>query len=603
MLHIGPRPALHCRVTASSHPAPLANANVGGATGRVDPSSAAPAKQSGSAGLSTVSTGSFGGTFGRLIRSLTTNPGAFRGEAPAGDGGDLPAPAARPKLSAVLVSDSPNMAGRTTPTPDQIARALVQSMLQGPTQSVKPSPDFSPASAVLPTLPQLAIPPQTVSAPTASAATGETSAAVESHQARRTGPAVDSQERDSQGPQGVDGAGARLPALVLEPNSAVSAPLTLSIPGVRRPDRAGVVDRSNAATASPTPASDLRGLPVRPTSMSAASGRASRTSLAFALRLTPVAPPEGTLDRGTKLPRESSPLDRSTASRDEGETLSRTSVNATSAELSGPVAPGEDAPAASPATGTDSESVGSHGNSSPLSPCSELSPTSAPGAAESGKTSLAASIPVLPAETVVPVEENSSDAALRVTGLTFTAAPPTAVLKASSISAEPAQSPEPLAKVPLDPGITPRTATAPRQSSAIAMRIASPGAPPVEVQLTDRSGQVHVAVRTADPALQNTLRRDLGTLVDSLERAGFKTQAITPGNPASGGSSASAPSSGSRSGQSNDGDQWGQSAGQNGGRNQQQPRQPRSGQRGSGSRNPFSLDPVHILANQENPNE
>jgi hypothetical protein len=39
---------------------------------------------------------------------------------------------------------------------------------------------------------------------------------------------------------------------------------------------------------------------------------------------------------------------------------------------------------------------------------------------------------------------------------------------------------------------------------------------------------VHVAVRTADPALQSSLRQDLPTLVNSLEHAGYHAETFTP---------------------------------------------------------------------------
>jgi hypothetical protein len=60
------------------------------------------------------------------------------------------------------------------------------------------------------------------------------------------------------------------------------------------------------------------------------------------------------------------------------------------------------------------------------------------------------------------------------------------------------------------------------------MRIATPGASTVDLQLAERGGQVHVAVRTPDSALEASLRQDLNTLVDSLDRSGFHTEAVTP---------------------------------------------------------------------------
>ncbi len=61
----------------------------------------------------------------------------------------------------------------------------------------------------------------------------------------------------------------------------------------------------------------------------------------------------------------------------------------------------------------------------------------------------------------------------------------------------------------------------------LAVRIARPEAPPVDVHLTERAGQIHVAVRTPDVGLQVSLRQDLGTLVNSLDRTGYRVEAFT----------------------------------------------------------------------------
>ncbi len=82
--------------------------------------------------------------------------------------------------------------------------------------------------------------------------------------------------------------------------------------------------------------------------------------------------------------------------------------------------------------------------------------------------------------------------------------------------------------VPATPpaGSSPGAAQTP--ASGISVRIAAPGAAPVDVQLAERGGQVHVAVRTPDPALESSLRQDLNTLVDSLERSGFRSEVLIP---------------------------------------------------------------------------
>jgi hypothetical protein len=73
-------------------------------------------------------------------------------------------------------------------------------------------------------------------------------------------------------------------------------------------------------------------------------------------------------------------------------------------------------------------------------------------------------------------------------------------------------------------------ATAPRLAAAqeISMRIARVDAPVVDLHVVDRAGEIHVAVRTPDAALQSSLREDLGTLVNSLERSGYRAEAFTP---------------------------------------------------------------------------
>ena len=62
----------------------------------------------------------------------------------------------------------------------------------------------------------------------------------------------------------------------------------------------------------------------------------------------------------------------------------------------------------------------------------------------------------------------------------------------------------------------------------IAVRVASPGQSPVDLQMTERAGQVRVDVRTSDGALQTALRQDLGSLVQSLERSGYRAEAFVP---------------------------------------------------------------------------
>jgi hypothetical protein len=62
----------------------------------------------------------------------------------------------------------------------------------------------------------------------------------------------------------------------------------------------------------------------------------------------------------------------------------------------------------------------------------------------------------------------------------------------------------------------------------ISIRIAPPDAPPVDLRVVERSGQVHIDVRTPDAGMQTSLRQDLGTLTNSLQRAGYHTETFTP---------------------------------------------------------------------------
>jgi hypothetical protein len=75
---------------------------------------------------------------------------------------------------------------------------------------------------------------------------------------------------------------------------------------------------------------------------------------------------------------------------------------------------------------------------------------------------------------------------------------------------------------------TPPPALRPGLAQQISVRIAEPQAPPVDLHVIQRAGQVQVAVRTPDLAFQSSLRRDLGTLVNSLEGAGYHAHAFAP---------------------------------------------------------------------------
>ncbi len=62
----------------------------------------------------------------------------------------------------------------------------------------------------------------------------------------------------------------------------------------------------------------------------------------------------------------------------------------------------------------------------------------------------------------------------------------------------------------------------------ITVRISQPDSPAVDLHVTERAGEIHVAVRTSDAELQTSLRQDLGSLTSSLERAGYHAETFVP---------------------------------------------------------------------------
>ena len=90
-------------------------------------------------------------------------------------------------------------------------------------------------------------------------------------------------------------------------------------------------------------------------------------------------------------------------------------------------------------------------------------------------------------------------------------------------TSEPAAPPQTNAEIPMAAAV-----------QEIAVRIAAPQqaqrAEPqyVDLHLTERAGEIHVAVRTPDVALQTSLRQDLGSLANSLERAGYHAETFVP---------------------------------------------------------------------------
>jgi len=66
----------------------------------------------------------------------------------------------------------------------------------------------------------------------------------------------------------------------------------------------------------------------------------------------------------------------------------------------------------------------------------------------------------------------------------------------------------------------------------IALRLNASDNSAVEVRLSERAGEVHVAVRSADPSLTESVRARLPELVDRLNARGFETEIWRPEQPA-----------------------------------------------------------------------
>ena len=72
--------------------------------------------------------------------------------------------------------------------------------------------------------------------------------------------------------------------------------------------------------------------------------------------------------------------------------------------------------------------------------------------------------------------------------------------------------------------------TAVANPQQISLRVASPKGDDhtVEIRLTERAGEVRVAVRTPDETLARTMREDLGSLTGKLQQSGFAAESIAP---------------------------------------------------------------------------
>lgn len=89
-------------------------------------------------------------------------------------------------------------------------------------------------------------------------------------------------------------------------------------------------------------------------------------------------------------------------------------------------------------------------------------------------------------------------------------------------SAEPANAAQPMEAQTLE------TSVRNTPVREMVVRVSQPSAPSVDLAITRRQGEIHVAVRTANLSLSESLRDNLPDLVRALDRKGFATQAFIP---------------------------------------------------------------------------
>jgi hypothetical protein len=127
------------------------------------------------------------------------------------------------------------------------------------------------------------------------------------------------------------------------------------------------------------------------------------------------------------------------------------------------------------------------------------------------------------APSVGPMRADSTAMAVPVTG--GTAHLPTIEASRASMP-DPKAVSAPLLPEPVAPSATVQASG--MHVKEMTLRIAAADASTVEVQVNQRQGHVYVAVRTADEGLQTSLRQELLQLVNSLDRAGFRTETFVP---------------------------------------------------------------------------
>jgi hypothetical protein len=112
---------------------------------------------------------------------------------------------------------------------------------------------------------------------------------------------------------------------------------------------------------------------------------------------------------------------------------------------------------------------------------------------------------------------------------------PTPVRAAANIQ-QPAPDPKPAEVSQSDieaTGPQPTPAAHSSEARTISLRLADTGEQQIDLKVTDRGGDVKVAVRTADVDLAGSLRDNLGDLVHKLEQSGFRAESWHSAQPSS----------------------------------------------------------------------
>ena len=131
----------------------------------------------------------------------------------------------------------------------------------------------------------------------------------------------------------------------------------------------------------------------------------------------------------------------------------------------------------------------------------------------------------------------------------------------------------------------------PRPVREISLKLADSASTRVDIQLIERAGSLHVAVRTPDQELAKSLQANLGELVGRFETKGYKTESWTPAAPLH--ASVQSTETANNSGHSQDQSEQG---GARGGQQQQQQGQPDAGRR----QHARWMAPFDEILNQEN---